>query len=136
MNLYLLLLLNISLNFKIFLFKLLFCVDRFLLFLFVEGDEIFRACDRHSVRGRIWDVFFIFRFLDCSSPFCFLLIEFHCNFSITYKNTIISSLLLLHFDYVVIAYRDYQSSFHSLFRARITSFACQKLTVTSTASKP
>ena len=26
-----------------------------------------------------------FSFFDCSSPFCFLLIEFHCNFSIFYK---------------------------------------------------
>ena len=27
----------------------------------------------------------IFSFFDCSSPFCFLLIEFHYNISISYK---------------------------------------------------
>ena len=27
----------------------------------------------------------IFSFLDCSSPFCFLLIEFHCTFYISNK---------------------------------------------------
>ena len=26
-----------------------------------------------------------YSFFDCSSPFCFLLIEFHCTFSISYK---------------------------------------------------
>ena len=32
-------------------------------------------------KGRVDD----FSFFDCSSPFCFLLIEFHCTFSISYK---------------------------------------------------
>ena len=31
--------------------------------------------------GRVDD----FLFFDCSSPFCFLLIEFHCTFSVSYK---------------------------------------------------
>ena len=30
-------------------------------------------------------VWMIFHFFDCSSPICFLLIEFHCAFSISYK---------------------------------------------------
>ena len=61
--------------------------------------------------GRVHD----FSFFDCSSPLCFLLIEFHCNFSISYKNTTI--LLLLYFDYVVIGRRNF-----FFFRTRFTSF--------------
>ena len=33
------------------------------------------------LRGRVD----YFSFFDCSSPFCFLIIEFHCTFSISYK---------------------------------------------------
>ena len=42
------------------------------------------AAASHAIcapQGRVDD----FSFLDCLSPFCFLLIEFHCSFSISYK---------------------------------------------------
>ena len=45
-------------------------------------------------RGRVDDLSF-FEYL---SPFCFLLIEFHCTFSISYKRLPHFVLLLLYFD--------------------------------------
>ena len=39
----------------------------------------------------------IFHFFDCSSPLSFLLIEFHCTFSISYKIQLLCSLLLYIF---------------------------------------
>ena len=41
----------------------------------------------------------IFNFFDCSSPFCFLTVEFHWTFFISSK--IQKKWLLLYFDYVV-----------------------------------
>ena len=41
----------------------------------------------HEVAFRIIIIIIImdnFSFFNCSSPFCFLLIEFHCTFSISY----------------------------------------------------
>ena len=47
-------------------------------------------------------------FLDCSSPFCFLLIcEFHHTFFRVLENTTILCSLLLYFDEVVIIRRDF-----------------------------
>ena len=46
-------------------------------------------------------------FFDYSSPFCFLLIEFHCIFfHILYNNTILC-LLILYFDETVIGCLDF-----------------------------
>ena len=44
-------------------------------------------------RGRVGH----FSFFDCLSPFCFLLIEFHCRFSMS-QNTTVLCLLVLYFD--------------------------------------
>ena len=49
---------------------------------------------------------FFFPFFDCSSPFCFLLNEFHCTFCISYK-MLPCYVLLLYFDEVVIGCRDF-----------------------------
>ena len=56
-------------------------------------------------------------FLDYLSPFCFLLIKFHCTFSISYKILPYYFLLLLYFDKDVIGRRDLL-----FFRARFASF--------------
>ena len=39
----------------------------------------------HVVQARGTESAYDFSFFGCSSPFCFLLIEFHYNFSISYK---------------------------------------------------
>ena len=43
----------------------------------------------------------IFHFMIIKVHFVFLLIEFHCTFSISYKNITIFCLLLLYLDQVV-----------------------------------
>ena len=52
-----------------------------------------------------------FSFFGYSSSFCFLLIEFHCTFSISYKILYILYLLLLYLDYVVISSSVYSTVF-------------------------
>ena len=68
-----------------------------------------------------------FSFFDCSSPFCFLLIEFHYCFLISYKNITILCLLLLDFDKDVIGRRDF------FFHARFASFQLTPLFLPSSS---
>ena len=60
-----------------------------------EGKQLLllRSISVCANRGRVYDL----SFFDYLSQFCFLLIEFHCNFSISYK-ILIFCLLLLYFD--------------------------------------
>ena len=63
----------------------------------------------------------IFSFFDCSSPLNFLLIEFHCTFSISYK---------IHTNYVYYSCMAVETSF---FRSRFTSFHTRTLFLPSSS---
>ena len=64
-------------------------------------------------RGRVDD----FSFFDCSSPFCFLLIKFHCTFSMFYK--ILTNYVYYYCMLIMIVLAVGTSFF---FRSRFTSF--------------